>query len=259
MTHIFDPHTYIKTIYVVGVGGTGCSAARVIARILYDMERRRKHAPQMILVDHDVVEEKNIGRQALFQPADIGSPKAITVARRLSFALGLEIGAIPMKFDPERHTDRYGGNLIVSCVDNHEARQAIHRAKGVFVQSGNERDHGQVIIGSSNDADMIRHESNWQNDTVRHLPTEGLLFPSLLEPDPVVAPQPAASCGEMVEQGNQSLLVNDWQALVIGSYVYKLLHRAPIHTFMTFIDADDGTVSGKEISRENVLAYLNAE
>ena len=151
MTHAFDPHTYIKMIYVVGVGGTGCSAARVIARILYDMERRRKHAPQMILVDHDTVEEKNIGRQALFQPADIGSPKAITVARRLSFALGLEIGAIPMKFDPECHTDRYGGNLIVSCVDNHEARQAIHRAKGIFVQSGNER---EGRISTTNDPEL---------------------------------------------------------------------------------------------------------
>ncbi|MEO0565286.1 MAG: hypothetical protein AAF125_24480, partial [Chloroflexota bacterium] len=171
--------------------------------------------------------------------------------------LGLEIGAIPMQFDPERHTERYGGNLIVSCVDNHEARQAIHRAKGVFVQSGNERDFGQVVIGSSHDADLIRHESNWRNGTVRHLPSEGLLFPSLLEPDPIVAPQPAPSCGELVEQGSQSLLVNDWQALVIGSYVYKLLHRAPIQTFITFLA--DGVVSGKSLTRDNVLAYLNAE
>ena len=167
MTHVFDPHTYIKTIYVVGVGGTGSSAARIIARILYDMERSRKHAPQMILVDHDTIEEKNIGRQALFAPSSVGQNKAVVAARVLSFALGLEVGAIPMKFDPERHTDRYGGNLIVSCVDNHAARQAIHRARGVFVQSGNERDHGQVVIGSSNDADMIRHESNWRGDTVR--------------------------------------------------------------------------------------------
>jgi PRTRC genetic system ThiF family protein len=257
MTHVFDPHAYIKTIYVVGVGGTGSSAARIIARILYDMERNRKHTPQMILVDHDVVEEKNIGRQALFLPADVGCPKATTVARRLSFALGLEIGAIPMKFDPERHTERYGGNLIVSCVDNHEARQSIHRARGVFVQSGNERDHGQVIISNCSDPELVLHESNWRNGTVRHLPSEGLLFPSLLEPDPIVAPQPAPSCGELVEQGSQSLLVNDWQALVIGNYVYKLLHRAPIQTFITFLA--DGVVSGKSLTRDNVLAYLNAE
>jgi len=259
MTHVFDPHTYIKTITVVGVGGTGSSAARIIARILYDMERRRKHTPQMIFVDHDVVEEKNIGRQALFSPSSVGQNKAVVAARILGFALGLEIGAVPMKFDPERHTDRYGGNLIVSCVDNHEARQSIHRAKGVFVQSGNEQDHGQVVVASSNDADLILHESNWRNGTVRHLPSEGLLFPSLLEPEPIATPQPAASCGELTEQGSQSLLVNDWQATVIGSYVYKLLHRQPIRTFMTFIDADDGTVVGKDITRDNLLAYLDAE
>ncbi len=51
-----------NNLYVVGVGGTGSSAARIIARILYDMERSRKHTPQMILVDHDTIEEKNIGR-----------------------------------------------------------------------------------------------------------------------------------------------------------------------------------------------------
>jgi PRTRC genetic system ThiF family protein len=257
MTHVFDPHTYIKTIYVVGVGGTGSSAARIIARILYDMERSRKHAPQMILVDHDVVEEKNIGRQALFLPADIGSTKATTVAKRLSFALGLEIGAIPMKFDPERHTERYGGNLIVSCVDNHEARQAIHRSNGCVIASGNHENAGQVIISNCNETERILHESNWRDGTVRHLPTEGLLFPSLLEPDPVVAPQPAASCGELTASGEQSLLVNDWQALVIGSYVYKLLHRAPIQTFMTFLA--DGVVSGKAITKDNISAYISAE
>jgi hypothetical protein len=167
------------------------------------------------------------------------------------------IGAIPMKFDPERHTERYGGNLIVSCVDNHETRRSIHRARGISVQSGNERDHGQVVVASSNDADLILHESNWRNGTVRHLPSEGLLFPSLLEPDPVVTPQPARSCGELVDQGSQSLLVNDWQALVIGSYVYKLLHRQPIQTFITFLA--DGVVSGKSLTRDNVLAYLSAE
>ncbi|MEO1441229.1 MAG: ThiF family adenylyltransferase, partial [Chloroflexota bacterium] len=245
MTHIFDPHVHIKTIYVVGVGGTGSSAARIIARILYDMERGRKHAPQMILVDHDVVEEKNIGRQALFAPSSVGQNKAVVAARVLSFALGLEIGAIPMKFNPERHTERYGGNLIVSCVDNHEARQAIHRARGVHIGAGNHENAGQCVIGSSSDTEMILHESNWRGDTVHHLPTEGLIFPSLLEPEPVAKPQPDLSCAALVESGAQHLLVNDWMATVIGSHTYKLLHRKPIRTFMTFIDAEDGTVAGK--------------
>jgi hypothetical protein len=105
---------------------------------------------------------------------------------------------------------------------------------------------------------MILHESNWQNDTVRHLPMEGLLFPSLLEPEPIAKPQSDLSCSDLVENGAQHLLVNDWMATVIGSYTYKLLHRQPIRTFMTFIDADDGTVAGKTITRDNLLAYLNA-
>ena len=53
------------------------------------MQRARLHAPSLVLIDPDRVEEKNIGRQALFAPADIGQPKAECVARRLNAALAV--------------------------------------------------------------------------------------------------------------------------------------------------------------------------
>jgi tRNA A37 threonylcarbamoyladenosine dehydratase len=52
----FDPNTHIKTVTVVGVGGTGAQVARILGRIVYDMQRARRHTPQIVLIDPDTVE-----------------------------------------------------------------------------------------------------------------------------------------------------------------------------------------------------------
>jgi hypothetical protein len=134
MSGIFDPNTHIQTVVIVGCGGTGAQVARIVARILYDMRRARLHTPKIILIDPDTVEEKNVGRQALFAPADIGQFKAECVARRLNAALGLDIGWIAEPLDPERHAERFGSTLVISCVDNHVASQSgcSSRSRGMW-------------------------------------------------------------------------------------------------------------------------------
>jgi hypothetical protein len=183
MNGIFDPNLYLKTITLVGVGGTGASTARIVARILYDMQRARLHAPSLVLIDPDRVEEKNIGRQALFAPADIGQPKAECVARRLNATLGLDIGWIAEPLDPERQGDRFGTGLVISCVDNHEARCAVHRMKGILIGGGNHADAGQVCIGNTDDGELMRRHIDGRDGKYPYLPKEGLLFPALLEPE----------------------------------------------------------------------------
>lgn len=256
MTGIFDPNIYIKTVTIVGCGGTGAATARIVARIIYDMQRARKHAPQIVLIDHDKVEAKNIGRQALFAPSDIGKFKAEVVGRRLNFALGLDIAWIPEPVDAVRHFDRYGGNLVISCVDNHDARKEIHQINGILIGAGNEVFSGQVSIGSTDDLNLVRRFMDGRDGKYPYLPKEGLLFPELLEPEPP-RPTPPVSCGEMTEP--QSLLVNDWMANVIGGYVHKLLHRMPIHSFLTFVNSDDFVVSHKPICREELEVFLQSE
>jgi hypothetical protein len=134
MNGIFDPNIHIRTITLVGVGGTGASTARIVARILYDMQRARQHAPSLVLIDPDRVEEKNIGRQALFAPSDIGKFKAEVVGRWLNFALGLDIAWICEPVSATHHFDRYGNNLVISCVDNHVASQSgcSSRSRGMW-------------------------------------------------------------------------------------------------------------------------------
>ena len=53
--NIFDPNTDIKSITIVGVGGTGAQVARTVGRIAYDMQRSRRHAPEIVLIDPDTI------------------------------------------------------------------------------------------------------------------------------------------------------------------------------------------------------------
>lgn len=252
MTATFDPNMHINSVVIVGCGGTGAAAARIVARIIYDLQRSRRHTPNLMLVDHDIVEAKNIGRQA-FAMTEIGRFKAEAIARRLNFSLGLDVSWISEPLDASRHHNRYSSQIVISCVDNHAARQEIHRLDGVLIASGNHKDSGQVCIGNTDDVKQVRR--CFDEKQYHYLPKEGLLFPDLLQPEPVIV-QPAVSCGELVESGEQSLLVNDWQANVIGNYVYKLLHRQPITSFLTFIDSDSGMVTSKAICREELEVYV---
>ena len=225
--NVFDPNIHIQNIVIVGCGGTGAQVARTVARIVYDMRRARLHTPRITLIDPDIIEDKNVGRQ-LFTAADaaLGLPKAEIVARRLNMALGLDIAWIAESVSAEKHLDCYGAQLVVSCVDNHFARRELHQASGVLIGAGNHRDGGQVVIGNTADIQLIqRHIDGW-NGKYSYLPKEGLLFPALLEPEPPSATaETDASCAELVQRGEQDVLINDWMACVVGQYVHALLHR----------------------------------
>jgi PRTRC genetic system ThiF family protein len=258
MSATFDPNTHIETIVVAGCGGTGAQVARIVARILYDMRRARLHTPSVLLVDPDVVEEKNVGRQ-LFAPADaaLGLPKVEVVGRRLNMALGLDIAWCVEPFSAEKHSNRYGSQLVIGCVDNHLARCELHRARGILIGAGNYRDGGQVVIGNVAEADTMREYLDGQDGKYLYLPKEGLLFPSLLEAEATATdPQPELSCAELVLRGEQDVLVNDWMACAVGQYVYALLRRQPIRTFASFISLDGMSVRSLPICRDELAAYL---
>ncbi|MGB7342334.1 MAG: ThiF family adenylyltransferase, partial [Phototrophicaceae bacterium] len=203
----FDPNHYLKTIAIIGLGGTGANVARIVGRIAYDMQRKRRHAPDILLIDPDKVEEKNVGRQ-LFAPCDVGQYKVEVVGKRLNYALGLSTRWIPDAVDAQQHFDRYGSNLVISCVDNHLARREIQKISGVAITAGNHSNAGQVVISNSDDTNLIKRYLD--DKKVRYLPKEGLLFPALLEPETQPEPQPKnLSCAELVATGEQDLLIND--------------------------------------------------
>jgi len=261
MTYTFSPHFNgnRSTIAVIGCGGTGAQVARLIARMIFDMERRNMQSiPDLLLIDPDIVEPKNIGRQ-LFSHAEIGEYKAVAVMRRLNAALGITCDAIPAAVEPAM---LYNAKIIVGCVDNHLARRVIHErteSQGylgttqVWIDAGNHRDSGQVLIGSSKQPCKPDNTGAYA-----HLPLPGCIFPSLLEPEQEPDTR-GLSCAELLELGEQDLLVNDWMGIVAAQYVRQLLYMQPITTFMTWVAPDYLSTTSVPISPENLAAYLPKE
>lgn len=256
--YAYDGAWQIDHLLIVGVGGTGSALAQMVARILWQRQQMGQSVPLLHLVDAEVVEEKNIGRQH-FLPLDIGLHKAEVTARRLSLLYGLPILWSNEAFDAAKHLQR--GTILVGCVDNHTARQTlVNAAEGItYLDVGNARTYGQVVCGSTASLDKVmssitQMESD-QQPTRRdhyypchHLPNIALLYSELLEPEPVPPTvQPDLSCAELVMAEEQHLLINDAMAMVCSSYLYKLINRQPLTTFLSQVDLHQQTATSKRI------------
>lgn len=225
----FDPG-HINRVVLVGVGGTGSHLARNLARMCYDLIARGLQSPQLVFIDPDRVEQKNVGRQ-MFIAAELGLHKSEVLAKRFNRALGLDIAYSTEHFDAAYHCSR--SDLLIGCVDNHQARRELARYKGTWLDCGNDRYSGQVIIGTSESWDMLQYLDT--SDSTRWLPNAAAVYPDLLEPPPA-SDAPDLSCAEATLIGDQHLLVNDLMATIAAGYVFKALYRQPIYHWMSLID-----------------------
>jgi PRTRC genetic system ThiF family protein len=237
------------TVILAGCGGTGSFAALHLARLAYEARRGGGVPLQLVFVDPDTVEGKNIGRQN-FAPCEIGLPKAVALASRYNLAFGLDIGAVVATFaeaDPVRQQagwrdwNAHPLLLVVGCVDSPAARREIEAgvkgARGVWwLDSGNGESGGQVLLGSGTRATID--------------PTLGctaLPWPSLQEPGivaDVLAPAASdgLSCAELMALNAQSLMINQAMAGWIGVYVYRLLLGRDLDVYQTWVDLKGGNV-----------------
>ena len=114
-----------KTVVIIGLGGTGSTAAQLLSR--YPLKK-------LILVDHDNIEHTNLERQVLYSKKDVGKRKAAVAKSRLNGFC--EIAAIAMDFemlindkskDKSRSLPISKADLIIDCTDNDPTRSAINR------------------------------------------------------------------------------------------------------------------------------------
>lgn len=261
----FDHPKEIKRIIVVGLGGTGSQWARSIARILYDMRDRHLTIPQLTFIDPDAVEMKNVGRQ-MFTAADVGKSKAEVLARRFNSALGLDINWRAEPFnalrDIEDHSWTSRTTLLCGAVDNHKARRELaKKPDAIWIDAGNHFQTGQVVIGNIGSwhtvRDSLADTAKKKKAEIHYLPHASLLFPDLLKP-----PAPDAkdlSCADLVRFGEQHLLINEMVAGIAANYVFKLMYRLPISSFITYVDLDGLNVKSVPITAEALLAYRPTE
>lgn len=87
------------TALLIGVGGIGCAAASYLAS---------SGVGRLVLVDFDTVDVTNLGRQVLYEPEDIGAPKAQRAMERLTrINPDIEIQAV---------TERLDGNALDEAI-----------------------------------------------------------------------------------------------------------------------------------------------
>ena len=256
------------TVTVVGCGGTGSFAAEGICRLL-------PARADLVLVDHDRVEEGNLVRQN-FLRQELGQFKAEALASRLAQTYSMPVGYSTL---PIAMTElRYPG-LIIGCVDNCFARRGIaervsdHSLTWVggysqmapmelqrgptlatliwWVDAGNGENYGQVLIGNTSKG----HAFDLENGKCLALPLPTIQRPELLSQ----APPREQDCAQMAEQGptiNQamaSIVVEVVRRLIEGTclwmQLYLDLEAATLHPVLATPEAAQ-KITGTKSRRE---------
>jgi PRTRC genetic system ThiF family protein len=222
-------------IIVIGAGGTGGYLIRDLARFLYSVEKRIDNGKldiSILVYDGDIVEEKNILRQN-FMPQDIGQNKAEVMATRHTRAFGTNISYNAEMFTSAfmRHlTDKK--RIFVGCVDNNAGRREIAKTMSMlqdswhsktkdsyWIDSGNEKKSGQVIVGSPKLMDVTD------------------LYPEILlsKHDSTVQ----VSCADRMLQDEQNMFVNLTASNLILNYIKNIILDIPMATHGTEFNIDN--------------------
>ena len=255
--------------WLVGAGGTGSFMAMNLARLAFELNARGK-AASICIVDPDSVETGNIPRSN-FCFAEIGQNKAETLAGRVSRAWGIEIGFVKEGFTPAllqsvrddwsvQSSSSQKLTILVGCVDNHPARLQMHEAVKFYneqryasdgarlwwIDGGNGRDTGQVLIGNRLD-DKTICESARKSPILSLLPAPSLQHPELLRRESGKSierqnqtTEERITCSERIRLGEQSLNVNQRVAVEMSQVLSELLLTQTLKRFATYFDLESG-------------------
>ncbi len=243
---------------VVGAGGTGSFFIPALARLIFELRLHQSKPVEMLIVDPDTVESGNIPRSN-FCSAEVGRPKAQTLAERITLAWGVETQYCCEKFDAEKHLKRstidYRSlTVMVGCVDNHLARRDIHNAIDSFrgysssdapnlwwIDGGNGRSSGQVLLGSN--TKRTKPEQHFTGTSIcRSLPAPSLVHPDLLAAEKTtVAEMERLSCPDRIRLGEQSLNINQRVAVEMAEMLTAMFLTRSLKRFATYFDLESGT------------------
>jgi PRTRC genetic system ThiF family protein len=255
---ILAPHKQLR-LYLVGCGGTGGWLAPSLVR-LTKILTDQGYAISLTLIDHDHVEKSNIPRQN-FLITDLGLNKAQILALRYGVAYGVDVRAIPERFNPEMVQSDYDTlSIVIGCVDNGAARQAMAKTLQAnypnalprlwWLDGGNTRIQGQVLLGSWSTQEKspplfctFSQEDSSTGKPVGciNLPGPSIQHPELLEPLPEELADPNLSCEEMAARNAQSLLINQRVAVEMAQYLVELLMTRNLRRFATYFDMEVGS------------------
>ena len=274
--------------WLVGAGGTGSFMAMNLARLAFELKQRGK-SPTIVIADPDQVETDNIPRSN-FCFAEIGQNKAETLAGRVSRAWGIEVGFVKEGFTPAllqstrddwsvQSSSSNKLTFLVGCVDNHPARLQMHEAVKFYneqrydsqgtrlwwIDGGNGRDTGQILIGNRLDGKKIC-ESARKSPILSLLPAPSLQHPELLQRESAKSIErqnqttgERITCAERIRLGEQSLNVNQRVAVEMSEMLSELLLTQTLKRFATYFDLDSGASRSVYNTPEAIEAATNYE
>ncbi len=160
-------------VLLVGLGGLGCPAATYLALA---------GVGQITLVDDDLIERSNLPRQTLFDEADIGRPKALVAAEKLSYLNSVAVfQAQHQRFDPKAsYCDT--STIWLDASDNYTSRAEIALAAGqqekILVTAAAQAFQGHVatlVSGADNACFHGLYPNAPQDDAVSRCEQVGVL------------------------------------------------------------------------------------
>lgn len=265
---VFVPEWNVAQIVVAGAGGTGAYMVQHLGRAMRVLYESGKGV-HLTVVDPDVVEERNIGRQ-LFCDAEVGLPKAEAIARRYGHAWGLNCTSFVGEYDDSLLLGTEM-TLLVGCVDNAAARRKLadtlthndHREqKRVWwLDCGNLRDTGRVLMGNASSYQELRGAflgGDKPGDARRcvQLPSPALQFPDLLVARDEELPDARMSCAEMLAANLQSLQINARIAAEAADFATRLLVTGDLRRFACEINLAAGSTRSSYTTPEIVAASV---
>lgn len=255
-------------LWIVGCGGTGSHIADAIAQLWIatnGMKRTPTPLKQIYLVDPDIVELKNVGRQR-FCPADVGKHKALALAERYALTFGLRVVAFPEKFRAEML--EYGcQHILIGCVDNADARKSLNDALNRFgyqpsvwwLNCGNWARSGEILLGSTNSLERVQKSFPARSGGICiDLPSPAWMEPAILQPLPEETGTGNLSCAEIALRNVQSATINRCVAAHAADMLLQLL-LGQLKRFSFYFSLDPGTSNARYVTREGVAAAIRMD
>lgn len=223
-----NPYKFV----VIGCGGTGSYLIRDLARIIGITNKQFNRSDTILLIDGDVVENKNLARQN-FVLNDVSKNKAQVLAGRYSSAFGLQIGFISEYLRGNNLTcvTNDGCTLVyIGCVDNNKTRHLIHNlyrktihSNAIYIDSGNEEYAGQVVLSATsgyttngNNISLVPNPYNSNSPYIKDAVEMFTLEANDRHPDEL-------SCAEHSVSSPQNIATNIMAANVIFNYCNAIL------------------------------------
>ena len=133
-----------KNVMIVGVGGIGCTAANLLARMQI----------RLTIIDSDIVNYNNLERQILFDKNDLFKKKVIVAKEKLKLFTDIKTADKRLTKENIGRIINKKTDLIIDCTDNAETRLLINdyckKNKISWVYTGAVANIGTVYFNATN-------------------------------------------------------------------------------------------------------------